>query len=422
MAVTDATTSRHAAFVARDVPAIRSRFPALRGPDVLLDNAGGSQVPDIVADRIRDYMLTNYVQLGAAYATSKKCGETVAAAHRLIELFFNCQGAGAAVLGASSSALLNNLANAYAADGPGKRNEIIVSEANHESNIGPWKRLERRGFRVHLWRVDPARHTTPLDALDEMLSDRTLVVAFPHVTNIFGGVEDVATICARVRDAGARSVVDSVAYAPHRPLDVQAIGCDWCVYSTYKVFGPHMGALFGTHEAFAEVEGPNHAFVPKTDVPRKFELGGVNHEGCAGLLGLWDYAAWLVGADASAAPDRETLRHAFEVMDQLERPLQERLIGWIGSQNDVRIVGPATAGPERLPTISMVAPGRSSKGIAESLNASGLGVRHGHFYSRRLVEALGLVPEDGVIRASFAHYNTMEEVDRLIEALERVMN
>ena len=421
MTVDDAATIRRDQSALRDIAAIRAQFPGLNGPDILLDNAGGSQVPEVVANRIRDYMCTSYVQLGADYATSRTCAEIVSKAHTFIEQCFGGVGAGHAVLGASSSALLNTLANAYLAAGPSDRNEIIVSEANHESNIGPWLKLERFGFKVRWWRVDPDRETTPIKQLESMLSDRTLLVAFPHVTNIFGAIEDADRICVLARAAGARSVVDSVAFAPHRPLDVVALGADWCVYSTYKVFGPHMGAMFGTHEAFSEVIGPNHAFIDRSEIPRKFELGGVNHEGCAGLLGLWDYAAWLVGEDPSKEPTREALVRAFDTMDALERPLQKHLIDWLIERDDLRIIGPATSGPERAPTVSFIAPGRSSREIAQRLNAEGLGVRHGHFYSKRLVEALGLDPDDGVIRASLAHYNTIDEIDRLTESLRSLL-
>lgn len=405
----------------RTVSDVRHWFPSLRGGEVYLDNAGGSQIPSTVIDRIVGYFQNSYVQLSADYEASRRATQTVKDAHQFVRHIFGGDGLGDVILGPSTSALLNMLAQCYAQAPLGDRNEIIISEANHESNIGPWARLEKQGFTVRMWRVDPTQMTTPLEALRSMRSERTLLVAMPHVSNIFGAVEDVQEACRLAREVGARTVVDSVAYAPHRPLDVAELGADWCVYSTYKVYGPHMAALFGVHDALAELEGPNHYFIPRSSLPSKFELGGVCHEGCAGLLGLWPYLRWLAGAEEEATPSRAAIRAAFELIGELELPLQERLIGWLAQRDDLRILGPATAGPERVPTISFVAPGRSSKEIAQALNARGVGVRYGHFYSWRLLESLGMDPTDGVVRASFAHYNSVGEVDRLTEALEAVL-
>jgi len=409
---------------ARPIPsleAIRRCFPTLGGRTAFMDNAGGSQVPACVADAIRDYMLTHSVQLGADYEASRQCASVVNAAHAFIETFMGAGGAGRVALGASTTALCNMLADAYARAGGGARNEVIIAEQGHESNVGPWARLAERGWTVRTWRFDREAQRSHLDDLEALLSDRTRIVAVAQVSNLLGEIDDMRRIARMAHAVGARVVVDSVAYAPHRALDVQAMEADWCVYSSYKVYGPHMAALFGAHEAFDELEGPHHFFLPKSAIPYAFEPGGVNHEGCAGLLALREYLAPLAGVESADEMDRAAIERAFDAMTALELPLQERLLGYLHDHPRVHLIGTAHAGPSRVPTVSFTHDSKSSKEIARGANAEGLGVRYGHFASHRLCTALGLDPADGVVRASLVHYNTMAEVERLIEYLDRTL-
>jgi len=399
---------------------VRGRFPALAGGDVLLDNAGGTQVPLAVADRVRDYMLRSFVQVGADYDTAKTATQTVARARTTIETLMGA-GAGQVALGPSTSALCAMLADCIRRAPRSPRNEIVVSEAGHEANAGPWLRLAREGFEPKLWRLDRARQGCPLDELERLVSERTLLVALPHVSNLLGRVERLAEAVEIAHRAGARVVVDGVAYAPHRVMDVAAWGVDWYVFSIYKVFGPHMSALYGSREALAEIEGPNHFFVDPRDVPYKLELGGVLHEGCAGILGLGDYLPAVAGRAPEHPLRRETVVAAFTAIDALERPLTERLLGYLRGRADVRIIGPAGADERRVPTVSFVHAKRSSREIALAANAAGLGIRYGHFYAHRLAAALGLDPDDGVVRVSLVHYNSPEEVERLIAFFEEFL-
>jgi selenocysteine lyase/cysteine desulfurase len=246
-------------------------------------------------------------------------------------------------------------------------------------------------------------------------------VALPHVSNILGRIDDLRAVCDLAHAAGARVVADGVALAPHRAMDVAAWGVDLYAFSTYKVYGPHMAALFGTHEALAEVEGPNHFFVDARDVPYKLELGGVLHEGCAGLLGLVEYLSLLAGTEPGGSIDRATVERAFALMDRCERPLTARLLDYLNGRAEVSIVGPARADDLRVPTVSFVHRDKSSKDLALAANERGLGVRYGHFYAHRLCTVLDLEPEDGVFRASMVHYNSPAEVDRLIEFLDTAL-
>ena len=398
---------------------IRDQFPALKGDTIFFENAGGSQVPAVVADGIRDYMLSSYVQLEAGYPLSRHCTELVDTAHDFVRLLMNGDD-GEVILGPSTSALLQMLAGCYSTVlTPGS--EIVVAQTGHEANVGPWKNLERFGFPIRWWEMDPATCTCPLERLDGLLNDRTALVAFPHVSNLLGDIVDVRAITELVHAAGARVVVDGVAYAPHRAMDVAAWDVDWYAYSTYKVYGPHMAALWGRRDAIAELTGPNHFFVPDDELPYKFEVGGASHEGCAGLLGLRDYLSFLANVPMAASIDRAVVERAFDTMIACELPLQARLIEYLLSREDVRIIGPNHSDPSRVPTISFVHSSKSSAEITEVVDRSGIGIRHGHMYAYHLCEALGLDPEDGVVRVSPVHYNTVDEIETLIEVLETAM-
>ncbi len=393
---------------------IRDEFPALADGTAYFENAGGSQAPRVVADAIHRHLLTNYVNPGAAYARSQAASAVVRGAHAFINLFMNGAERGHVILGPSTSVLCRSIADGYA-QRLAPDDEILVAQNGHEANIGPWARLERFGLKVRFWPVRASECTCSTDDLEALLGPRTRLVAFPHVSNILGEIVDVRAITTICHRAGARVLVDGVAYAPHGAIDVAAWGVDWYAYSTYKVFGPHAAALWGSTEAMAELPSANHFFIEGT--PGRFELGGIGHEDCAGLLALSEYLNFLAGAPRDAEVTRATIVAAYERMADLEHPLVERLLAFLRAQPRVRIIGPTDAGPTRAGIISFVCEGRSSRELALAANQAGIGVKHGHMSAYRLVEALGLDPADGVVRVSFCHYNTLDEVERLIAVL-----
>ena len=400
-----------------DRETIRSWFPALASEFAFLENAGGSQVPRVVADAIRDYMLSDYVQLGAGYSQSIRATASVADAHAFIELSMNATGIGKVVLGNSTTALLHILANAYAEVWE-SGDEVIIAETNHEANAGPWVMLEKQGIVIKTWPVNPATFQCDLESLESLMTERTKIVAFPHVSNLLGEVVDVKAITELVHRHGAKVVVDGVAYAPHRAIDVAEWGVDWYVYSTYKVYGPHMAALFGTFDSFEPLTGPNHFFIPKDFVPYKFELGSISHEGCAGLLALWPYLQFLAGTEDK---NRHTIVKAFEAMEALELPLKNRLISYLRSKAAVRIIGLADEGDQSVGTISFVHERMTSSEIVAKIDTRAIGIRYGHMYAVRLCEALDIDLAEGVVRVSLVHYNTMDEIERLIAAFEEIL-
>ncbi|MDJ0766523.1 MAG: aminotransferase class V-fold PLP-dependent enzyme [Myxococcota bacterium] len=404
-----------------DPDQIRRWFPALKSTEVFLDNAGGSQLPISVIDQIREYYANTYVQLGADYPTGRRATHTVEQAREVQKILMNAGETGQIILGPSTSALCAMLADCYARALDPNRNEVIVCEAGHEANVGPWVRLADRGYVVKTWRLDPNTFTNPLDELEILLSAKTRVLAVPHVSNLLGAIEDISVLAQMAHQVGARIVVDGVAYAPHRAMDVAGWDVDYYVYSSYKVYGPHMAVMFGTHQALAALEGPNHFFIHQEEVPHKFELGGVLHEGCAGILGLPPYLGFLAGSDEETRFDRSVVERAFEVMTRCELPLQGKLIEYLQGKDQVRLIGPGDTGRSRVGTISFVHRRKSSKEIVLAANAQGVGIRYGHFYAHRLATALGLDPEDGVVRASLLHYNTEAEIDRLINCLDQLL-
>jgi cysteine desulfurase family protein (TIGR01976 family) len=383
---------------------------------VYLENAGGSQVPGCVSVAIRDYMQKSYVQVGAGYPASQKATAVVAEAHAFMEEWVNAGDRGKVVLGPSTTALIHIVANAYGEIlQPG--DEIIVADTNHEANAWPWYRLERFGIKVKCWSIDPSCFQCNLADLEGLITERTKLVTFPHVSNLLGEIVDVKAITDLVHSRGAKVFVDGVAYAPHGVIDVQAWGVDWYVFSNYKVYGPHMATLYGSHEAFSELTGPNHHFIPKDAIPSKWELGALNHEGCAGIVGLKPYIGFLAGKDQV---DRQAIVRACEAMTELERPLVGKLLNYLESKEGVKVIGPGSKG-KAVGTISFLSEKAPSNKIAEHLATREIGIRSGHMYAMRICHGLSIPPETGVVRISLLHYNTMEEIERTIQALDEVL-
>lgn len=400
------------------VAPLRARFPGLaRSGEALLDNAGGSQVPDSVVARMTRYLEDDYVQTGADYARSQRATQRVADAHGIVETMMGAGGHGKVVLGVSTSMLCHVLAGAFANEGAGERDEIVIGIGGHEANMGPWARLESRGFTIRWWPVDPETGASDPEVLRELVGPRTRIVAVHHVSNLLGAIEPLEEVVRIAREVGARVVADGVAYAPHRAIDVGALGVDFYLFSLYKTFGPHLAAMYGSDEAFAELTGPNHFFVDERAVPYRWELGGVPHESAAVLFGIADYLRFASGEPGEGEDlTRAQVERAFERFASLERALMAPLMEFLGDHPDIRVIGPPSS-DGRVSTCSFVMPGRSSRAFVVEANARGHGCRHGHFYAHRLATALGLDPDDGVVRVSLLHYNRPQEVRAFLEFL-----
>ena len=404
-----------------NIALLRSEFPALSTDCVYLDNAGGSQVLKRVADRIHDYLLTSSVQLGASYATSLLASERVLAARRAIAELINAPHDEEVVMGAATTALMFVFTQALLPSiKPG--DEIIVTNTDHEANIGGWLRLKQAGAEIRIWEVNRDSLMLELDDLDCLLSTRTRWVAMTHASNVLGSVNPVAEVARRVHAMGGRLCVDGVAYAPHRLVDVQASGADVYVFSFYKVFGPHYAVLWGRRELLLALPSLNHHFIGPEVLPYKLQPGNVNFElswGCAGIVEYLDAVGTSIGASGTR---RQRMQSAFDAFASHEDAIAEKLLTFLLSKSEVRIIGHAKVdNGNRMPTISFVVKGRHSETIVRHADKFNIGIRFGDFYARRLIEVLGLQAQGGVVRVSMAHYNTVEEIDRLITCLDEAI-
>lgn len=389
----------------------RGRFPGLRSDWAFFDHAGGSPPLGAVIEAAGAHQAAGSVQLGASYGPSVEAQARVdagrSAAARLV--------AGRpedVALGPSTTANVLRLTRALA-PGLEEGDEIIVTNLDHEANLGPWRRLEREGVRIREWRASPRSHELHLEDLEPLLGPRTRVVAFTHVSNLVGSIHDVPAICTRIREHGAMSVVDGVAFAPHRRVDVEALGCDAYLLSLYKVYGPHLGLLWVHPDRRAELDSLNHHFIAETTLAAKLEPGGLQHEAVASLPPILDYLEELGGSSADASLERAFTRVA-DREAELVAPLLEFLASW----DRVHILGRASANPKlRVPTVSFTVDGLRSSEIPILVDEHRVAIRYGHFYAHQFVRDLGLLDRDGVVRASLLHLNTPEEVDRLIAAL-----
>ena len=402
---------------------IRAEFPALSTGTVFLDNAGGSQVLRRVADRIHDYLLTTSVQLGASYAESQSASEKVLAARRSVAELINARHDDEVVMGGSTTGLMFLLTQAILPSiRPG--DEIIVTNSDHEANIGGWTRLAQAGAQIKIWEVNRDSLQLELADLDSLLGARTKWVAMTHASKVLGTINAVAEVAKRVHAVGARLCVDGVAYAPHRLVDVQASGADVYVFSFYKVFGPHYAVLWGNRDFLLSLPTLNHHFIGADVLPYKLQPGNVNFELSYGCIGISEYLAHVgtaLGADAGAS-NRQRMQLAFDAFAQHEDLLAEKLLAYLRGKTKVKIIGlNKVENNNRVPTISFVVANQQSETIVRHMDRFNIGIRFGDFYAKGLIATLGLAQQGGVVRVSIAHYNTAGEIDRLIRHLDEVI-
>ncbi len=406
---------------ALDLDFVRRQFPGI-DDWALFENAGGSLVPQPVIDRVRAYMTETQVQPGAAFPASALAAERHAEAQRLMAAMINAD-AHEVIIGPSTTMNMYVLAHALRPwFKPG--DEIVVTDLDHEANSGAWRRLADAGLAVREWRLDPDTAELEVEALQSLLTERTKLVCFTHCSNITGSIHDVAAITRLVHDAGALVCVDAVAYAPHARLDVRALDVDFYAMSLYKCYGPHLALMYGKREHLERAQPQNHYFIGEENLPLKFNPGGVNHELTAALPGVIDYfdAVHAHHFPGSNAALDERLEAVFGLVAAHEEALAAPFVDFLKSKPNVRLIGRATADRrKRAPTFSFVVEGRDSEEFPAHLLNHMVAIRAGDFYAARLIDAIGARARNGVVRASMVHYNTAEEVDRLIKALDEVI-
>lgn len=407
-----------------DSDRVRARFPALTSGAVFFDNPGGTQVPDRVVDRMVDYLVRTNANHGGAFATSQESDAVIDQTRAALAALLGAARPEEIVFGPNMTTLAFGLSRALEAEVEAG-DEIVVTRLDHDANITPWVRMAaRRGARVRWVDFDPEDGTLRLEQLEQALGPRTRLVACGYASNALGTVNPVAEIAALARQAGALSFIDAVQYAPHGPIDVQALGCDFLAVSAYKFFGPHMGVLYGRHTLLERLQ-PDRVRPAPSQAPGKFETGTGNHEGIAGTLGALEYLAWVgetFGGAASDAGWRARLTRGLEAIRAheagLSRAVLERLQGIPG----LRLWGPAEAEAvgRRVPTFGFTLEGHTPRAVAEALGREGLYLWDGNFYALAVTERLELEPSGGLVRAGLVHYNTVQEIDRLEQALRRL--
>ncbi|GAB4374402.1 MAG: cysteine desulfurase-like protein [Elainellaceae cyanobacterium] len=403
---------------------VRQQFPALAQDWVFFDNAGGSQTLQAVVNRISEYLLTSDVQLGASYAVSQLAGDRVLQAREAVATLINAADSTEVVMGGSTSLLLRILSLCISRLW-GVGDEVIVTNSDHEANVSPWVDLKRQGMVVKTWQLNPETLEFDLSDLEALLTPRTRLVALTHASNILGTINPIRAIADLVHAHNALLCVDGVGYAAHRLVDVQALDVDFYAFSFYKTYGPHYAAMYGKREHLLSIPGINHYFIGENEIPYKFQPGNVNYELSYGMLGLCDYLSALAqhhNQTAIGQDLRQQMQQAFDLITTHEAMIGDRLLRYLTSKSQVRIIGHSNADQtKRVPTISFVVDGLDSATIPLLVDPYQIGIRYGDFYAKRLIADLGLVNQNGVVRVSMVHYNTLEEVDRLIECFERVL-
>ena len=406
-----------------DLDFIRTQFPALDGDWIYLDNAGGTQTARQIGERLTDYLYHTNVQLGASYEVSQLSTQRVKDAQAAWATWIGATEPCEIIFGPSTTQLLQNLSKAFSmVFGPG--DEVIVTNCDHEANIGPWRYLERFGIVVKEWRINPDDLQLHTEDLLPLMTEKTRLVAFTHVSNVLGTIHPVKELTSMIHRHGAMVCVDAVAYAPHRIINVTDWDVDFYVFSLYKVYGPHYSLLYGKKKHLETLPSINHFFIGEEEVPYKLQPGNVNYELSYSLLGILDYFTLLAdyhngGAPANTVQPDPAL---FEQIAAHEEELSATLLNFLRSRNGIRIIGKTTSGrTTRVPTISFVSDRIRSDQAVARVDPYRIGIRWGDFYARRLIRDLGLAERNGVIRVSMVHYNSVGEVRKLIGALERIL-
>jgi len=416
-----------------DIDAVRALFPAISrnngvSAPIFFDNPGGTQVPQTVVSAITDCLINSNANLGGPFETSIRAGEVFDEAHQAMADFVNANSPREIIFGQNMTSLTFHISRSIGLLF-NKGDEIILTRIEHDANVSPWLLMARdHGLTVKWLPFNTDTYEFDVNKLDDLLSERTRLVCLNHASNMTGTISDVKTLTDKAHAAGALVYIDSVQYAPHGIIDVQKIGCDFLVCSPYKFFGPHMGVLWGREAVLKSLE-PYKVRPAGSDLPDCFEIGTLSHEAMAGVSATVDYFAWAgeTLADDSyrdrfntaANERRRNVCAGMQFLCDYELPLTRHLIEGLQALPGVTVHGitDAKAMDRRVPTISFTARGHKPSDISAALAKQNIYVWDGHNYAVEPATQLGLMETGGVVRVGIAHYNTMEEVDRTLEAI-----
>ena len=411
---------------ALDLTWVRSQFPSLTQkvngqPAVFLDGPGGTQVPQRVIDAISDYLALDSANTGGAYQTSRNTDRMIAEARAAMGDFLNC-GADEVVFGPNMTTLTYAMSRAIGRElGPG--DEIVLTLLDHDANFSPWKALEEKGVTIRTARFNPADCTLDMDDLASKITNHTRLVAVGYASNAVGTINNAAEVVRLARQAGALSYIDAVHYAPHGSIDVRALGCDFLVCSTYKFFGPHMGVLYGKREHLKRLRP--YKVRPNTDnIPNCWEWGTLNHECIAGIKACVDYWEELGRrAKPAVSSRRGAIVAAHAVIHPHERAMTEKIIAGLVAIPGLKLYG--ISDPRRFEnrcaTVVVRIEGHTPLELATKLGERGFFTWDGNYYALNVTEQLDVERLGGFLRIGLVHYNTMEEVERMLAALREIV-
>ncbi|MBE9170087.1 cysteine desulfurase-like protein [Pleurocapsales cyanobacterium LEGE 06147] len=406
-----------------DLKWIRAQFPALlqeidARAAIFFDGPGGTQVPGSVIEAMGDYLTKSNANAHGAFATSERTDALITSAREAIADFLGCDS-DEVVFGANMTSLTFAFSRAIARQLKAG-DEIVVTRLDHDANVSSWQALSEKGVVIRTVEIDTQDCTLNMRDLERQLNERTRLVAVGYASNAVGTVNDVAEVVRLARGVGALVFVDAVHYAPHGSIDVRALDCDSLTCSAYKFFGPHVGILYGKREHLALLKP--YKVRPASDlVPSRWETGTLNHEGLAGVVATIDY---LVKLGRSVSPSvqnrREALVAAMKAIEQYERELSERLVAGLLQIPGLTFYGIAdpTRFDWRTPTVAIRLAGKTPYEVAKTLGDRAIFTWHGNFYALGLTEKLGVESKGGLLRIGLVHYNTVEEIDRLLEVVK----
>ena len=423
MPIAEQTSSSSTAL---DLTWVRSQFPALaqtvhKHPAVFLDGPGGTQVPRQVIDAMADYLSRNNANTGGAYHTSRNTDRMIAEARSAMGDFLNCD-ADEIVFGPNMTTLTFAMSRAIGRElAPG--DEIVLTLLDHDANFSPWKALEEQGVIIRTVKFDEDDCTLDMHDLAAKIGKRTRLVAVGYASNAVGTINNVAEVVRLARQAGALSYIDAVHYAPHGPIDVRALDCDFLVCSSYKFFGPHMGVLYGKRAHLNRLHP--YKVRPNTDnIPNCWEWGTLNHECISGIKACVDYWEELGRlAKPAVTTRRAAILAAHEAIHGHERTMMEKMIAALLAIPGSKLYG--ITDPRRFEnrcaTIVVRIEGHTPMELATMLGERGFFTWDGNYYALNLTEQLDVERLGGFLRIGLVHYNTMEEVERLLGALREIV-
>jgi len=407
-----------------DIDYVREQFPAFKDPLSskwsFFENAGGSYVPSNVIERLNHFMTSTKVQPYAEFDTSAIAGDNMDKATNFFAEMINAESDEIIISGSTTMNMyvLSNAMKSLLKRG----DEVIVTNQDHEANVGAWRRLADHGMVIKEWQINSETAELEINDLKALLSEKTKIVAVTHCSNIVGSINDLKSIAKLVHEYNAYIVGDGVSYAPHGFPDVKDLEVDFYAFSLYKTYGPHLGLLYGKKEILNQLPNQNHEFL-EGDVPYTLNPGGPNHEELSCLVGIYEYFINLFehhfpGESLSV---REKIHKVNKLIANHEKEIANPLLEYLNSRSDIKLIGKSKiSNKDRAPTIAFTMDNKSSKDLSSELIKHGIATRNDNFYAWRCLLALGIDVDDGVVRTSMVHYNSHDDVEKLINALKKI--